>query len=326
MIILLLFLLVIPFFAGHPVRKILNFRGSNYMETYLCGNLLMWVVSGAVQLLLLVMKRPFSQYTVIFSVLMGGLGLAGMIVFIMETRQKERIFQTLKGQFRSWFQSRRSGILFGLVLGTFLLCTLRIWFGQPVLTGDFTMETVNTTLAADSIYQYHSLTGLLIEEGMPIRQQILTLPFFLAFLIQASGLDAGLVIYQIFPVYVLLLTFLTYGCYSGFLFPREWESQNGFLFIVGVLLLFGDYAQAAPASLLLHQGFTGNALAAGVIIPLAVYFCISKKWLLAFLCAAAEIFVIWTTYGAGFCALVLVFFALLSLWDWERTKIRKRKG
>ena len=97
------------------------------------------------------------------------------------------------------------------------------------------------------------------------------------------------------------------------MFWKKRERQAGFLFLIGLLVFVGDYAYAAPAALLLHQGFTGNAICAGVIIPFAIYSCMSKKWLLACLCVASELFLIWTTYGLGYCVWVIALFLVIEL-------------
>ena len=214
--------------------------------------------------------------------------------------------------FRSWFKSKELQIFGMLTLLVILLCVVRIITCAPDVTGDFTLETIRTTLQTDSIYQYNSLTGQILEEGMPLRKQILTLPFFQAFLSEFFDIEVTLLLYKIFPCYTLFLTILVYSRFAGTLLVKQKDHQMIFMFIIGFMLLVGDYAYAAPGALMLHQGFTGNAICAGVIIPFAVYACMNRKWLLACVCVGAELFLIWTTYGLGFCVLVLLLFALIE--------------
>jgi len=101
------------------------------------------------------------------------------------------------------------------------------------------------------------------------------------------------------------------------------DMQSGFLFLISFMIFVGDYAGAAPAALLLHQGFTGNAMCAAVVIPFAIYLCMKGKWLAAFLCVVAELFLIWTTYGLGYCVLVIVLFAGVAICSKIKGKVQK---
>ena len=325
-LLLLLFLMIVPFLIGQPVRKVLDYRGRGVVDSYLCGVMTMFVVSGAMHVLMMFLNRPFSDYEKIYLLILLAVALVGILLVVLDIKKdqdelsrKERFL----GFWRSFIQSRESQIFTVLTVIVLLLCVVRIFVGTHDVTGDFTMETIRTTLATDSIYQYNSLTGLVIEEGMPIRQQILTMPFFLAFLSDMFKVEAGMLLYKIFPCYTLFLAVLVYAKWAGVLFVKQRDRQILFLLIASMLLFLGDYAQAAPAALLLHQGFTGNAMCAAVVIPFAIYACMSKKWLLACVSVAAELFLIWTTYGLGYCVLVILLFALLEI---GANVVKRRKG
>ena len=40
---------------------------------------------------------------------------------------------------------------------------------------------------------------------------------------------------------------------------------------------------------------------------------VNRKWLMACVCVAAEMFLIWTTYGLGYSVLVIILFALIEI-------------
>ena len=324
-IVILLFV-CIPFLAGYPVRKILDPQEKSLGAAYLCGVLTLFLVSGALQLLLMLLHRPFTLYERIYPLLLLALSVAGLCLAAADgrrVRQERGWWERFRGFVRSWFRSRESQVFSILTLLVLLLCGLRIWYGTPDVRGDFTMETLRTTLETDTIYEYNSLTGLKLSEGMPIRQQILTVPFFLAFLTDFFHLPATLLVYRIFPCIVLLWTALVYARWGSLLFSKQREKESAFLFLVCVLLLAGDYAALAPASLLLHQGFTGNAVCAGVVLPFVMYLCMKKKWLAAVYGAAAEVFLVWTTYGLGFSAWCILIFGILGISGYLLKKKRK---
>ena len=329
LVLLIIFFVFVPLLAGRPVRKILDYTGQGILDTYLSGVLTLFIISGALQVLLLKLKRPFSDYEKIYPLLLALLCAIGLALFVIDVRGEKKE-QSRKERFmgvcRTLFQSRESQIFGFLTFAVVLLCILRIFTETPDIRGDFTLETMRTTLSTNTIYQYDSFTGMVIEEGMPIRQQVLTLPFFLAFLSHVFRVEETLLLYRIFPCFVLVLALLVYGRWGGILFPSQRQKQIGFLLVVSVMLLAGDYTDMAPGTLLLHQGFTGNGVCAGFVIPYAIYLCMRKKWLLACICAGAELFLIWTTYGLGYSVLVLVLSALPEILDNLKVLLnRKRK-
>lgn len=316
MILLVAFLIFGPFLLGQPVRKVLDHGGRGGTDTYILGVMTMLTISGVLHFFVMYINGPFSVYLRLYPVIIICVSAVGIILTIMDIKRNNVEF-SIKARViafgRSWFKSRELMIFGGLTLITILLCIIRILTGQPDVTGDFTLETIRTTLQTDSIYQYNSLTGRLLEEGMPIRQQILTLPFFQTFLSVCSGIDINLLIYKIFPCYTLVLAVLVYSRFAGTLFVKQKESQMIFMFMISFMILVGDYAQAAPAALMLHQGFTGNAMCAGVIIPFSIYLCMNRKWLSACVCAVTELFLIWTTYGLGFSVWVIFLFVMIEI-------------
>lgn len=328
LVLLILFLMFVPLLVGRPVRKVLDYAGQGIIDTYLSGILTLFVISGALQALLLKLKRPFSDYEKIYPLLLLLISVIGLVMFVFDLRggkQEQSRKERFMGFCRTLFQSRESQIFGLLTLAAMLLCVMRIITETPDIQGDFTLETMRTTLTTNTIYQYNSLTGMVVEEGMPIRQQILTMPFFLAFLSHVFRVGETLLAYRIFPCFVLVLSFLVYGRWGGSLFPSQREKQSGFLLVISVMILAGDYVGLAPGTLLLHQGFTGYGVCAGVIIPYAICLCMRKKWFLACLCAGAELFLIWTTYGLGYSVLIIILFALPEFWNKGKELIDRKK-
>lgn len=316
MILLIAFLIFTPFLLGQPVRKIIDRCGRGVVDTYICGVMTMFAISGVLHLFVMFTNRSFSDYLKFYPIIVIIPAIIGVILTVMDIKRNNTEFSVkarIIAFFRSWFKSKELQIFGSLTLIAILLCVVRIIACAPDVTGDFTLETIRTTLQTDSIYQYNSLTGQVLEEGMPIRQQILTLPFFQAFLSVFFNVEVTLILYKIFPCYTLFLTLLVYSRFAGTLFLKQKEHQMIFMFIISFMLLVGDYAYAAPAALMLHQGFTGNAMCAGVIIPFGIYACINRKWLLACVCVVAELFLVWTTYGLGFSVLVIFLFMLIGI-------------
>ena len=79
---------------------------------------------------------------------------------------------------------------------------------QVYITGDMTLEAVNSFLESDRVYEVNPLTGGAYEAGMPMRLQILCLPSLYGFISQSMGIETELLIYGLIPGIVLLGSYL----------------------------------------------------------------------------------------------------------------------
>lgn len=316
MILLILFLLFVPFLIGQPICKMLNRGGKEVVDIYVCGVMTMFVISGVLHLFVMLTNNSFSYYLKMYPIIVFTMAIIGAVLIVFDVKKNKAensVKPRITGFGSAWLKNGEL-LMFGVLnLVVMLLCVTRIVTGEPDVTGDFTLETIRTTLQTDSIYQYNSFTGKLIEEGMPIRQQILTLPFFQLFLSDFFCVEIKTVLYKIFPCFVFFWGVLVYSRLAEILFAKQKERQLLFVFIVNFMMLVGDYARMTPAALVIHQGFTGYAICAHVIIPFAICLSMNRKWLMACVCVAAEMFLIWTTYGLGYSVLVIILFALIEI-------------
>lgn len=216
-------------------------------------------------------------------------------------------------------------ICFALILGLILFQV--IWgryMHQPYRKGDITIETVQTILASDTLYQTNPMTGMPFEAGMPSRLKILVLPTLYAAVCRWTGASPQTVLYEWAPTLVLLLSYLVYSRYACRLFPYDREKQCLFMLFVSVLYLFGTCSPFSDGFCALYAGFTGESIRALVILPYVLLACMEKKWLCAAAGALAELCLVWTLYGLGYSVLVIAcIFAIqtaAAFWD------KKRRG
>lgn len=308
-----LFIVFVPIFMGMFVRKLLEYKGQNLADDYLCGILILIVVSGIVQFVTVTFNYSFTWYCrtlLLASIFMAVIGL--VLSIALQTYTLQTLKQSVKDKVKN---INRSNNVWGLVvIGLVFLGVLaRILFSSPVLEGDFTLETINTTLSTNTIYKYNSLTGQEILNGMPIRQQILTLPMLLAFFIDTFGMDTSVFVFRIFPCAVALMCFLAYYRMGQNFFPDNFEKRSHFLHILSLMILVGDCGIKSPTFLLVFQGFSGYCFLACVLLPYLFTACLRRKWGIAALCVSAEIFLVWTTYGIGFSVIMIALFIVSIL-------------
>ena len=319
------YLAVIPLFAGMFVRKILEFKGRNLADDYLSGVMSLLVMSGVVQFTAIKLNYSFSWYCRIMIMASVLMALVGAVLSVaLQTFTLSSLKQGFRDKARAI--THKNNIWWLVLVGAIFLCVLaRITLSSPVLEGDFTLETLNTTVATDSIYKYNALIGQPIEGGMPIRQQILTLPVFLGFLSYIFEVDAGLLVFRLWPCFVAFLCFLCYHRIATHLFPDEFEKRCMCINLFAFMMLVGDCGVMSPTFLLVYKGFTGYCLLANVVLPFLLASLIRKQWGMAALCLAAEVFIVWTTYGFGFGIWMTIFY-LICMVGYRIFVDRKRKS
>ena len=298
---------------GMFVRAILDTEGQNLADYYLCGILTLVVVSGFTQLAAILLNYSFTWYCSTLLVASLAMSVAGIVTSVALNRFS---LKQQKKNYRDHVKAiSRGGNVLGIMIIAFVFIGVltRILLSSSILEGDFTLETINTCLSTDTIYKFNSLTGDFIENGMPIRQQILTLPILMGFFIKTFGLPATAFVLQAFPCFVAFLYFLALHRIGSFIYPDNTEKRLTFTGIFSFMILVGDISLKSPSFLLIYQGFTGYAFLACVILPYLFSACLRRKWGIAAVCIACEAFSVWTTYGVGFGVLVVVFFLIAML-------------
>lgn len=213
-----------------------------------------------------------------------------------------------------------------LLLCGFIIILQFIWYylmHLPYLKNDITGETVQTMLAADSIYAVNPLTGQAFSAGMPMRLKVLVLPTLFAAVCRWTGISVITFCYSIVPCIVLFLSYTVYLGWAAYLFPGEEKKRILFLCFTVLIYQFGAYSLPMDGYSLFFGGFQGEAFRTGVILPYALLCCLRGRWKAVLLCLLAEVCVVWTFYGLGYTAVtaaLCIVVRLLSLWMNGRKK------
>lgn len=214
-----------------------------------------------------------------------------------------------------------------LVTG-FLILFQIIWnfyAHEPYRKTDITMETVQTILQEGYAYESNPLTGEPYTAGAPKRWKILVLPYVYAFICKTTGVSPQVLLYELVPTVVLLLSYLVYSRFAVYLFPQNRKKQCFFMLLVAFLYQFGNTAAVTDSFCLFHAGFEGTSIRGAVLLPLALLLCLKEKWIWAAVCAAAEACIVWTNYGLGYTVLIMAVTALCKIaahiWEKRRTTV-----
>lgn len=277
-------------------------------EKLIEGSLIVIGLAEAVHLTALFLKLPLHICAWIMAVLLVfALAVSVCPWMIRRITQSKRNKRKKEAGGRRIFKLFRLYPVLFVIIGALILFQIIMNYRMqaPYTAGDITVETVQTMLAADGIYTVNPLTGQAFTAGMPLRIQILVLPTLYAVLCSFTGIPAPLMCYGIIPCIVLLLSYLVYGRWAAYLFPKEGKKQVLFLLFAALIFQFGCYSGAMDGFNLFFGGYRGTAVRTGIILPYVLLCTLQKKWRGVILCLLAEICVVWTFYGAGYAALTV---------------------
>jgi hypothetical protein len=324
MILCILFLAVVPFLLGQLVTKIYGEKEKGNIYRYIVGMCSLICVFEIVCVGAIKMEISFTKTLFLFLFIIILLSILGLISFI-RTLISTPIVPFLQSFFHDF-----SWRAFPIILLFLLQCLNYVWM-NPYIGNDITKEIINTTIATDTMYQYHPLTGKLFEIGMTPVGKLYILPLFYSGLSKVFCVDASTLLYLILPIWVLLMGYFVMFLWGRLLFNKKNQKhiQSYFLMVYGVLSLFGGFYLTSEFYWLSHSAWRGETIIATIIIPFILYLLINKvlgktRYLVVLLTLFATICM--ANLGEGFwlCVIeILLYFIIKSLGKaWEVFRCR----
>ncbi|HOO78914.1 MAG TPA: DUF6077 domain-containing protein [Lachnospiraceae bacterium] len=258
------FMLVTAYLIGKLGQKLLGDYEKNPMETCLNGTLIVILIWEALILPAIKLLAPFDAVTRIFCAIHLML-LAVSLVFCAKSISTDFLPQQL---------ITPSPFITACVV--FALQVVCFFFLMPDTTGDFTVETVNTTLASNLIYENHPGMGTTFVYGITFRGKLVTLPLLYAFWSQLCGGHAAEVVYRIAPLWCLGLSYMVYSLWANLFFQKaeNKEVKKAAFFVgIGLLNICGSFAPDCIFYYQMYCGFRGETFIYSILIPYAVYLC-----------------------------------------------------
>lgn len=335
--VLWLLMALVPFALGKGALRILYGNQPTQemgpADCIVTGGMIVIGLAEAAHLGACLLGRSFSDCVILFVVaIVVCLVVVALVELIGRKYRKPSRLQQRKAE-----QERVKKILSAgsieraqLVYGAFALVVIvqivmiaavpKVYFG-----GDMTLETVNSFLASNAVYQVNPMTGEFYTLGIPLRLKILCLPTFYGILCQLFDLDAETVVLEIVPVFVLLGSYLAYGTVAKRLFQTDRLKRGVFLVLVALLYSAGNYMLGMDGFGVMHSGFRGVSIRAAILIPYTIGLILRKKYRLVVLCVLAEACIVWTFYGFGACAAVAIGMVCVAFLMKKTEKLRDRK-
>lgn len=265
MVILLpVFLLFLAYLAGILIQKIIGATEGKIQETILIGSMFLFLAWEFLVLPAIKLLASFALVTRVYSIML----LTICTLSVLCCRKEMKMQWTVQ---KIWLPKAAFVVilLFLLEIGCFI-------FIMPDVGNDYTVEMVNTTLQSDLIYENHPFMGDTFVYGITFRGKLVSLPLFYAYLTAIFHCHATEVVYRMVPIWVLALSYISYGLWANLFFEKtkysEWKTV---FFYMGLTLLnlFGSFSKQSIFYYQLNRGFLGETIVFSVWIPYGIYLC-----------------------------------------------------
>ena len=319
-VVLCVCMVLVPMVVGNGILIVLYGKKQEntflFADSLLLGMIAVLGTAEAAHIGAVAAKLSFSASVKIFS------GLTAFLFFAAAILVSVRFFRAGSSRdlrqaghrkllVKPWENFTFLSVLFGLLVlsqAVFIVAGGGVYLG-----GDMTVETVESFLYTDGIYQVNPLTGAPYRGGIPLRLEILCLPTLYGALSRISGLPPYLVVWTLVPVMTLLLGYSAFYCLGRCLFPADQKRRRTFLIIVSLIFWAGGYHYVMDGFGVFYSGFRGTVIRNVVLMPYLLSLCLRRRRLAVFMCIAAEVCIVWTLYGAGVCLLTSAAMAVCSL-------------
>lgn len=268
-----------------------------------------WIALGCAQLahvITLFTDRSLETYTFLSCVLVfAGIFIYACLLFVLQKRRAKACinrYDESVGKSAFGRENLPYIIVFGLLS---VLSLLHFGKGYVPELSEGTFDIVLGNLQSGNIMVVHPFTGELSERVMPLRRQFVGLTSLYSGMANMFHMTAYEILCKIVPMILWILSMLLYWLFAQKLFldnAKRWL----FLCAVSLFYLVSSGGTGMVGNQLFYAGFTGEAIRSALLLPYTLYVTWQKKWFLAVIALAVEACIVWTTYGIGYCFLVVV--------------------
>lgn len=258
------FLIIIAYLIGSLTQTVFRAKVGNIPETILIGTMVMLLGFEAVIMPSIKLLASFDIVCKVYSGILLGLVILA-IIFAKKNIQAQLKINLLHDIWP----------VIG-ALGIFVLQIVFVLFMAPDLSNDYTVEMVNTTLVSDLIYENHPGMGPAFQYGITFRGKLVTLPLFYAYLVKVFGGSSITMVFRVMPIWMLVLNSLSYWLWGFYISGEDkhnWNRGQIFMMGIGLLNIFGSFAQNCVFYYQMHKGFSGETMIYGCLLPFCVFLC-----------------------------------------------------
>ena len=253
--------LLLPIITGLAVTLSLGEGRSKLdllAQSFVYGQIIIYALFQPLFVFAILKDYRFSKAAMLFGILLTIAVVA--LTSITFTKYRKDLIKTFKVKS---FNPGIWGILALVALGILIVMS----FVKTYYDGDdsYYVAAAAEGINSDSMYKKEPYTGDPILS--PYRYLFAPFPMWIAFLSKLSGIRVAAMAHTMIPWCMILFTFAVMYIMSGYLFGGDGKKRGLFMFIVSILIMFGDYSIHTPENFLLARSRQGKAALASFILP-----------------------------------------------------------
>lgn len=261
----IIFIILSSILTGTLITTIFRERNSAFVVKFATGFLSLFVFLMLTVLVALKLDWDLGRMSLAYLVIVIAASLVSLPAFLKLDFKNIKI---------------KPGKPFGYIILAAIVGIVSFAVLSQSYINDDILEIAYTSVSTNTIYEYSSLTGNKMINGLPIYNKIYVMPMLVSFLYKVFGITPMAATLVILPV----IMYITNICLVSRIADEvNVSSKNVFMVAYIVLLVSGTYISvlgipATAGYALLRQGYSGYAVIYGIIIPLTVLALLKKKY------------------------------------------------
>ena len=250
------------YLTGMLLCKIGGEKETSQLWIHLTGFFFLFLIQGVVFTAAQFLDFGFSKALLI---LVGVLGISDLLALLFCRREVGKGIRNIREKWKNRVGGDRVlWLMIWLWLGIFLVLST----GMVGNRQDALLETMQTTLATDTINRIHPFTGRPMELGIITSKKILTLPFWYAALCRWTGFTARDTVWVWGSFFTVTFSLMAFTRFAGYVTGKEIRKNWLFVILLELLILSGDYVVSAAGYRLLFYGYSGETIVGMVALPM----------------------------------------------------------
>lgn len=259
--ILMLLVLVMPFFLGMIPVNYMNRLQRTPAMTYICGWFVSFSVFELVSIPFILLEKSFSSLVIVYSVVLT-------VILALSVWKGKSLLVAFRNQIadkrKSSFIVRLGWLVVIILIGVQMLRAV-FW---EYYDGDdaYYIATAVMTDTFDTMYLRDNYTGY--KYPLDIRHALSPTPIYQAWLSRVSGIHPAVIAHSVLSAVWLMLMYMVYGQIANRLFPKKKEYRPLFMILLTVWFAFGNISIYTAETFAMTRTWQGKGLMAGIVLPM----------------------------------------------------------
>lgn len=265
----ILFLLMIPTFIGYFTCHVLKLK-KNVATTYLFGNMTQWAVLQIIGVPMVLLRTSFTFLTIVYSVILGGLCVAGILLWIRHKNDPKNRIEKKKLEYQDIFA-------LVLMIAGYIALAVMLAIKQHTDHDDsrFVVNAVDI-VRTDTMFLTNPATGLPITDFFKqelVRDVFSPNAVYIAYVARMTGTHATIMAHSVLVQSLMLCVLAVYWLLGDTFFKKSVFSKASFVFLAFLTMVYGCYTGYPAQAFTLFRIWQGKAAIAAFGIPAVFLVC-----------------------------------------------------